>query len=493
MLKAFRVPVCMFLGAALVFCGLVPCVSASPSNMTMMNSVDAAMAYNPEIKARQESRQVSEHAVTRAKAGHMPKVNLYGGAGYSRLSDSTSREYDEDHSFRRVADAGMRLSQPLFHGFGVTYDVDARKSELDMAQKNLEDRAAAIAFDAIVAHTDVLRRRSLATLAERNVKEHADILATVENRYKTGVATVGELNQIRSRHSRALATLYSYQAALDAAIANYQRVVGKTPGALSPAPVPGRALGSVAEVRDLAIQHHPRLQASLSELKAAQSEKGQAKSRFYPFFDIVAGPTWTNRDSEASLRVTEFVGEVRMNWEIFSGGADDATLKMAGARIRQARHNLNSLMNSISEDIESTYSRYLSAAKELREYAEACSASRLARNDYYRQFLSAQRSLLDVLDAENDYFYAASQEVLSRSDRMIASYRLLALGGVLLTDLKLDPQTLQISTPTTSEKTPNMKSDFDSPLSRSWVQGMDYDAPVGSAPYGGTPPRRTAR
>ena len=435
----------------------------------MMNSVDAAIAYNPELKARQESRQVSQHAVRRAQAGHLPKVNLYGGAGLSRLSDSTTRSFDEDRSFRSVADAGMRLTQPLFHGFGTTYDIQAREAELEASDKNLEDRGSSIIFDAIVAHTEVIRRRDLVALAQHNVNEHASILSTVNKRYKTSIATVGELNQIRARHARAKATLYSYETALAAAAASYQRVTGKIPGALAASPAPTRVFASITDICNAAIEHHPRLQAALAELRAAQNEKGHAKSRFYPQFDLAVGPSWTDRNSDASLKVSELVAEVRVNWELYSGGADTATVNMASARIRQARHNLNSLMNAISEDIESTHARYLSAAKEAEQYLASRRSSRLARNDYYAQFLSAQRSLLDVLDAENDYFYAASQEVLSRSDQIIASYRLLALAGMLLPELKLDPKRLRVDTATASEDTPDMRRDFSSPLSSGWV------------------------
>lgn len=467
---------------AAFLCGAgLPGPAVAASRATMMNSVDAALAYSPELKARQESRQVSKHAVRRAKAGHLPTVNAYGGAGYSRLSDSTTRSYDENRSFRRVADAGMRITQPLFHGFGPTYDVEAREADLDAADKNLEDRGTSIVFDAIVTHAEVARRRALVTLAEHNVKEHARILATVGQRYRTGVATKGELNQIVARHARAKATLHTYESSLASAIAGYQRVVGQTPGELAAAPTPKREFPGIAEVRELAIEHNPGLRGSLAELRAAQGERGQAKSRFFPQLDAAAGPSWTNRDSDASREVSEFVAEVRLNWELYSGGADDATMKMASARIRQARHNLNSLMNSLSEDIESTFARYTAAAKEAEEYLASRTASRLARDDYYAQFLSAQRSLLDVLDAENDYFYAASQEVLSRTDRVIASYRLLALAGVLLPDLKIDPATLRVETATTSDNTPDMRWDFNSPLSRGTVKGMDYDVPAGSA------------
>ncbi|MDL2266973.1 TolC family protein [Desulfovibrio sp. OttesenSCG-928-G15] len=440
---------------------------------TMMNTVDAALAFNPELKATQEGRRMAEHAVRRAKAGHYPTASAFAGGGGSRRSDYTTREHREQQDFRGIADAGMRLTMPIFHGMGPTRDVEARTAELDSATSGMEDTGARIVFDAIAAHTEVVRRAQLVILAKNNVLEHADILKTVEQRYRSGVATDGELNQIKSRHSRAKATLASYEAALDAAKANYIRITGQRPLRLEPTPPPRKLFSDLDSIRNTAIEHQPRIQAALADIRAAKGDKGLAKSRYYPHVDLGAGPSWSDRDSDASLRTSDMVAEVRVNWEFYSGGADKATVDMAGARVRQARQTLHAIMNYINEDIEASFSRMHAAAKEAREYADAKKSSRLAREDYYRQFLEAQRSLIDVLDAENDYFYAASQEVLSQSDRVLAGYRLLTLSGILLPELKLDPKTLRIATPTTVEDMPDPTRDFKSPLAQGWRKGFD--------------------
>ena len=59
---------------------------------------------------------------------------------------------------------------------------------------------------------------------------------------------------------------------------------------------------------------------------------------------------------------------------------------------------------------------------------------------YREQFDVAQRTLLDVLDAENELFVSKGQLVTSQVNETLASYRILALGGIavilgILTDL----------------------------------------------------------
>ncbi|MDL2216707.1 TolC family protein [Desulfovibrio sp. OttesenSCG-928-M14] len=459
----------LFLALVLPLClgghSALAAAKSTAGRNTVMMSVDAAFKYNPELKASQESRQMSAHAVDRAKAGHLPTVTAFAGVGLGSKSDPTLREFREDDKIRSAYDAGVRLVQPIWHGGGIQAGVETSLARLESANLLLEDRGAAIAFDAIVAHTEVVRRTELVQLAKDNVREHAQILATVKERYDTGVATIGELNQIQSRHARAKATLAAYESALDSVIANYLRVTGKHPSGLIKTPAPKKTFASAEAVRETTLEFNPALKSSFAEVRAAQGERGQAESRYHPFIDFQTGPSWSERDSEAGIRTSEYVGELRMNWEFFSGGADRANVAMSNAKIRQARQNMHALMNVLNEDIESTWSSYRSSLVQAQDYAAAKKASRLAREDYYRQFLSAKRSLIDVLDAENDFFYAASQEVLCLGDRVIAAYRMLALSGTLLSSLHIDPLTLRTDKPTIMEDMPSsIRFGFNSPL-----------------------------
>ena len=434
------------------------------SGTSMLDSVEAALAYNPELKASQERRQVTSHAVDKARAGFFPSIAVEAGAGFSQRNDAGTRAYKEWEKVRGYGDAGMRLIQPLFQGGYTTADVAARRAQFNAADSDLEDSGTSLTFQAIVAHVEVLRRSELVTLAKNNVKEHANILTTVRKRYSGQIATVGELHQVEGRHSRAKATLSAYESALDAAHASYLNATGKPARNLVGAPSPGKAYASLDEAREICLAGNKRIQSAMHEVAMASGEKDMAKSRFYPSINLEAGPSWHNRDSYTNSMVSEMSVGLRLKWDLLSGGEDVANVAMAGARIRQARQNLHAVMDSLNRDIESTFSLYKSSLDQIGMYAEAKKSSRLARDDYYRQFISAQRSLLDVLDAENDYFYAAGQQVMCQGDRVIAGYRLLALSGDLLASLGLDPKRLRVNTPTTVDNADNLRFAFPTPL-----------------------------
>jgi adhesin transport system outer membrane protein len=61
------------------------------------------------------------------------------------------------------------------------------------------------------------------------------------------------------------------------------------------------------------------------------------------------------------------------------------------------------------------------------------------RDAYRQQFEVAQRTLLDVLDAENELFVSSGQLVSSQTNELLASYRILAVGGMLMSTLSIAP------------------------------------------------------
>ncbi|MDR0466536.1 MAG: TolC family protein [Deltaproteobacteria bacterium] len=415
--------------------------------VTMYETVERAFAYNPDLKAAQEARWGKFHDIDRARAGYYPKVAVFSGAGFSQRSDPMSRaakEYDRMHG---TAEGSLRITQPLWYGGATTADVATRTAAFDASDKLLDDRAGALAFESLLAHIEVLRWRDLLRLAKENLKNHEEVFGIVRLRFRQNIATAGEMHQVEGRLHRAKGTLASHVASLDAADSHYLRLTGRQPAAiLTPAPPPRAAYPDAEDVRLACVAAHPRLAAAMADIRASQGERDFARSNFLPRIDVDAGPRLYDRNSKNDLHENGADVMLRMRWELFSGGADAAALRMTSAKIRQARQTLYTVMDMLNEDIEATFSRRLSSIEQDREYGKAMQSARLTRQDYQVQFEAGRRGLIDVLDAVNDYFYAASQQVISKGDTVIAAYRLLNLGGALLAELGIRAEDLRPQT-----------------------------------------------
>ncbi len=107
-----------------------------------------------------ENRQVLEHEVDRAKAGFGPRVDLSGEAGFGQLSDSTTRAQDLDKGMHSLVGGSARLVQPIWDGFATRSRVRDAKSTLDSVKARVFDTATTLSLDGVIAHIDLLRRRS---------------------------------------------------------------------------------------------------------------------------------------------------------------------------------------------------------------------------------------------------------------------------------------------------------------------------------------------
>ena len=113
-------------------------------------------------------------------------------------------------------------------------------------------------------------------------------------------------------------------------------------------------------------------------------------------------------------------------------GADVEGIRAASAREREARQNLYDYMDTLRLDMESTWSNYLAAKEQYKFYTKAVENNTYTRQAYHDQFLLGTRSLLDVLDSENELYNSASQAETARGNILVGAYRMCALAGDLL-------------------------------------------------------------
>lgn len=119
-----------------------------------------------------------------------------------------------------------------------------------------------------------------------------------------------------------------------------------------------------------------------------------------------------------------------------------AAKRGAAARERRARQNMRHVADSLEADVLGTWARYGAAGEQVLLYAKSMQTSLQAKTIFHEQYLLGSKGLLDLLDADDEYFLAASSHVRAQGDQVIGAYRLLALGGDILQALNLpSPET----------------------------------------------------
>lgn len=407
----------------------------TPANTPERNikeSVLSSLHNHPVIKGFQEYTEASYYEVGKAKSGWFPRLDARAGYGPRQYSDPTTRFAEHDKRWYKRFDGEIILTQTIWDGLATASRVDINKAKLNSANNRLFDNSEAIALDAILAHIEVLREQELVRLAAQNVETHRNILASQQERMASGVDTMADVTQTQGRLAQAEATFANTQADFQIALANYKRVTGLEADALISPSYPTTAPASYEEALMYAQTSNPKLSAYMSDIEAADADIRLSKSGFWPVVYLELGSRYTDHVDSSESWTRGYTALLRTNWNLFNGLYDYYSVKASAARSRQSRADYQDVYEQLAQDTRDTWSRLLSTKEQIRFYSSAVDYNKQTTSMYWEQFNVGQRSLLDVLDAENELFSNSMQLVTAQMNELGSGYRLLTLGGRLL-------------------------------------------------------------
>ncbi|MDA7746507.1 TolC family outer membrane protein [Psychromonas sp.] len=436
-----------------VFCalGLQPFAANS-------QSLEEAVAYtldtHPEIRAAFTQFKVSEKQVEQAEAGYWPTIDATGGYGYeytdtpsTRNTGNTSTDDDTTSLARR--ELGLSLKQNLFSGFHTSSEVDRTSFATSAEQWRLHSLAENIALETIKVYVDLIRTEKLVGLSEKNLQSHIDIYEQIKERTESGFSSKADLSQINGRlakaHSNLIAAKNNY---LDSKTKFY-RVIDQTPENLI-IPVPDASMLPKTEDKglELALQSHPVIWAANNDIESAHAQYKSAKSTYYPEvnFEVYANYNDNVDGADGDYGISgddvggannDFVAMVRFKYNIFAGGKDEAYAKESAYKINEAKALNTNAHRQVKEGFILSWNAFEQLNMQKKYIKMHVVASKDTQADYQEQFKVGQRSLLDLLDTENELYQARRDFLDAEFSEITAQYRILHSMGLLLDSLRV--------------------------------------------------------
>lgn len=412
----------------------------APELTTLVEVVRHTLASNPQVLGRVDARRAADEGRAQAVAGYRPVLDLTVGLGRERTDDPGTRLAGNGDAYLNRREAGLTLSQMLFDGFRTRSDVARSDALVTSAAEGLANTAEANALRATEAFLEVLRRREIVTITAANVETHKRILEKIRARSGGGAGNKADVQQTLGRLALAESRLARARRDARDAEANFQRTVGVMPGALeSGEPPRERMPGSRAEAVEAANRDHPGIKASVAELEAAQASRDSTRAAFYPRVDLelavnhnedLDGVEGRNRD--ASLMAVA-------RYNLYRGGADTARSSQAAHEVSRAMNRVADERRVVTEGVHLAWNGWESAVERLPFLRSHVEASEQVLQAYEQQFNIGQRTLLDVLDSENELLSARVAYLTGAYTEMLGVYRVLQASGDLIPALGLEP------------------------------------------------------
>ncbi len=421
----------------------LPQVSSAGETVTVQQSVIDTLTTSPRLEMMKHNRTAINHDMAKARGGYFPQLDVVAGYGFGAHKSLTTRNaaatapYDDDWMAR--SDAALILQQLVFDGNEVKSQVDIDRFKIDSINYRVFDNAEALALDAALAALEVYRQQELLKVAEANVAAHEKILESLKVIEQAGAGSSADVIQTRARLSRTMATRITVMSDLETALSNFERLVGYRPDTVQfPENADAVLPASQDEIINMVIASNPKFLAAASDIKVAGAVVNLEKSKYSPKIYLEGVLKYEDGTDGVESWIRDEGVMVRMRWNLFNGMADDAAVKAARARKLQEELNREDIIRTIANDTRATWSRYTAAVQTEKAFAENVSFNEETRTLYSDQFSIGQRSLLDLLDAENEAFQSRGLYTSAKVDRAATAYKLLALPGKLIDTLGID-------------------------------------------------------
>lgn len=422
-----------------LFTGVVLGVlSTSVLATTLEDAVTRGLSTSPEVQRAINARNAVYQEIEQAQAGYRPSVDIAAGIGYEWTNNTTTRTNGDDVELTR-GEGSLSIRQMLFDGFATSNEVERQKARALSADKRIIETAEIYALDAARAYIELNRRSILLQQAKENLFNHVKIYDQIKRRSESGIGALASIQQAEGRLALAeVNTLAAENNLLDAQ-ANYERVTGlMAPVDLVYPELANIELPATLELAaEKALLNHPTLLVAKADTDAAVAQYNAAKRNYYPRVDFEIDRSWNNNLDGVEGFNEDLTAMVRLRYNLYNGGADQARVRQTQHQIEEAKAIQNRSHREVVQSVELSWNAYSILSRQLPHLEQHVAASQKTRNSYQKQFNIGQRSLLDLLDTENEVFSSKNDLTNALHDQLVAQYRVVNGMGTLLDTLNL--------------------------------------------------------
>ena len=418
-------------------------VAFNTQALDLQAAVDKTLNENPELQIALNDREAIAHEIRQAFGGYLPRVDFDAGWGWEKSDNSSTRgafaagrSKDDEASLMR-RELGLRAVQNLYNGGQTAYEVEREKARFLGADARVREVAEDLTLRAIEAYLEVRRDRELVELANSSLERHMKYVSEIDSLNRAGRGSVADVEQAKGRQALAEARKLQAEGALRESEAKFFSVIGENATMLDgtiQAPIAALP-ASVEDAIELAISNHPRLRTGAARVGAAQAEVKIAHSNFMPRLNLEVSAT-DNRNLDGSRGSSDDVmAMLRLRYNLYNGGQDAAEKQENYARMMATRDALDTDRRTVEQNARVAWSEYITAKDRLSPLQRHAEASEQSRSAYNEQFTLGQRTLLDLLDAEDEVFNSRANFLTGQNARDFAAYRVLNATGQLLDNL----------------------------------------------------------
>lgn len=394
---------------------------AAPAHASSFeDALSAAYETNPQIKAERQRLEATDEGVAQAVSGFRPTIS----ASYSKGTQSTEAagtDVGSDYTSKV-----LQLEQPLYRGGGTWSSYQASLQRVKTGQYQLSALEQQVMLNSVTAYMDVVANSAILDLSRKNEGVLKEQLTAARTRFQVGEVTRTDVAQSEARLSEAKSSVIASEGQLLSAIAVYERVIGVRPEGTLVVPDKLPELpASLDESLERARATSPLLLAAIYNAKASEYDVRTNKAVLLPRVSLVGS---LSRQDGAGTNGSSSVDQdrigVNVSIPLYQSGAEWSRVREAKAIARQRGHETIDQRMAIDQSVTQSWEQLESATATIGTRNDQIKAASLALEGVKQEQQYGSRTILDVLDAEQELFTARTNLVRAQRDRIVAAYTL---------------------------------------------------------------------
>ena len=422
--------------------------SAPVSAETLAEAMAAAYRYNPVLETGRSGVRAVDENVSIAHSGFRPVVSATGDLTWEKITTNGAPPGGvvvgpggnvTTGGINRQAGYGVSISQPIFNGFQTVNQVRAAEANVRGARELLRDTERNVLLQVANAYVSVLTAQEILKAQEQNLGRLQDEVRVSKQRVELTELTSTDLAQAELRRAGALSSVAATRAELAAARASYLGVVGHEPINLRSPGVPALPK-SLGDAQAIAASENPLIISALYDEQAARYIIDQIRGQLLPSVSV-EGSYDEEFNSSGVENQQNLLVAGRLTVPIYEGGQVHAAVRQAKQVHVGRLQTIEAVRSLVQRSVTTAWAQFDASRTRVNLGQEQVRVSRVALEGVRKEEGIGQRTLLDVLNAEQDIVNSRVELLVAQRDYTITAFQVLGELGRLSAE-QLSLQTL---------------------------------------------------
>ena len=407
---------------------------------TLEEALAQTYLTNPTLNARRALLRATDESVPQAAAGWRPTVRLSGALGRREVETEQSGRTIVNEG-RTSSSAGVTATQPIYQGGRTVAGTQRAEAQIQAERARLIATEQTVFLNVVTFYANVIRDQAVVDLRINNEQRLSRQLEAASDRFRVGEVTRTDVAQAESRLSRSTADRITAEGNLTVSRTSFERFVGRPPESLVEPTLQPTLPADAREAASIAANSNPTIIAAQFEEIAQRLRIRETQGELLPDLNVVADYSRTNDASARDQKTGTYGAQVQVTMPLYDAGSVTSRVRQARETATQRRVEIEEVRRQVTTEATSSYESLGTAKAGLASLEQEIRAATIALEGVQQESNIGSRTVLDVLDSEQELLDAQVRQVTAKRDTLIATYQVLsALGRLTAKDLGLPIQ-----------------------------------------------------